>query len=371
MRVVLCYPFGQNRFEGGITQYCKKLEEYVSDNKNISIVKVSSNVIMRAKDSRGKISIRNIVNTLLYLIKIFQNSSANSLIYMHGSNGYALLKDLLIAFVLRNIFKRKVLLHIHYFEINGQLLSSQKLENVILTRLNLFADGFIVLGDGMRKYLKSKCPSANVNLHYNVSPMQRIERLNRFPQKTNLDLLFVGSLDERKRFFETLELFKELRAKIDIKLHVMGSFQNETYRLKCKRILDSLDDSVVMYGYVDDLAVKAKIYSDCDVLLLLSQNEGLPLVILEAMSRGLAIITTDVGAIPEVIDGGTDGVVLSSQDFKGDALEWITKFAMNSDILEGFKRSAWNKSKEFSVDKIFPRLILSLETCFYNKSNRL
>ena len=49
------------------------------------------------------------------------------------------------------------------------------------------------------------------------------------------------------------------------------------------------------------------VYGDIDVLLLTSISEGQPLVILEAYAAAVPVISTDVGACRELIDG-SDGV---------------------------------------------------------------
>jgi len=51
----------------------------------------------------------------------------------------------------------------------------------------------------------------------------------------------------------------------------------------------------------------------CDVILLVSDGEGSPMVIKEAMACNLPIVSVPVGDVPEVI-GGTDGCYLCSQD---------------------------------------------------------
>jgi teichuronic acid biosynthesis glycosyltransferase TuaC len=61
------------------------------------------------------------------------------------------------------------------------------------------------------------------------------------------------------------------------------------------------------------LNVVPKYMSACDVLVLVSDGEGSPMVIKEAMACNLPIVSTRVGDVPEVISG-TEGCYLCSQD---------------------------------------------------------
>jgi glycosyltransferase involved in cell wall biosynthesis len=67
-----------------------------------------------------------------------------------------------------------------------------------------------------------------------------------------------------------------------------------------------LEGRVHFLGYVDP----SNAYAACDVVVLPSRSEGMPLVILEAMARGRTVIATRVGAVAETITDGTDGRVV-------------------------------------------------------------
>lgn len=59
-----------------------------------------------------------------------------------------------------------------------------------------------------------------------------------------------------------------------------------------------------------------------DLLLITSLSEGLPIVMLEAMARGIPVLATNVGGIPEVIKDGINGFLITA----GDEASAITKF---------------------------------------------
>lgn len=61
------------------------------------------------------------------------------------------------------------------------------------------------------------------------------------------------------------------------------------------------------------LSVVPKYMSACDVLVLVSDGEGSPMVIKEAMACNLPIVSVPAGDVPEVI-GDTEGCYLCSQD---------------------------------------------------------
>lgn len=64
-------------------------------------------------------------------------------------------------------------------------------------------------------------------------------------------------------------------------------------------------------GQITDISRLKNIMDECDVLVVPSHSEGMPNVILEGMSRGLAILATDVGAVSSLVDSENGWIIRS------------------------------------------------------------
>jgi len=76
-----------------------------------------------------------------------------------------------------------------------------------------------------------------------------------------------------------------------------------------------LSEQVIFTGWQHHME---SIYSDLDVLVSSSLNEGTPVPIIEALSVQCPVVATDVGGVSELLDGGNLGALVPSGD--SDAL---------------------------------------------------
>ena len=77
----------------------------------------------------------------------------------------------------------------------------------------------------------------------------------------------------------------------------------------CRRLQQESDvrDRVILAGFHDDLA---SVYEALDMLIIPSRSEGMPTVLLEAMLMGVPVISTRVGAVPDIVDDSRTGLLV-------------------------------------------------------------
>jgi len=72
-----------------------------------------------------------------------------------------------------------------------------------------------------------------------------------------------------------------------------------------------LGERLIFTGLTRDMAA---VYAATDLVMLTSDTEGTPHVLLEAMDSGIPIVATAVGGIPEFVTAGTHGLLVPAGD---------------------------------------------------------
>jgi glycosyltransferase involved in cell wall biosynthesis len=123
----------------------------------------------------------------------------------------------------------------------------------------------------------------------------------------------VGRLDEQKGIDLLLEAFKEVTGRLeDVYLLVVGTGPDEQGLKKLAREL-GINERVIFTGYREDVYDLMQIMN---VFVLASRWEGLPMVLMEAMARGVPVIASDVGGVKELVRPEETGLLFVSGDTK-------------------------------------------------------
>lgn len=124
---------------------------------------------------------------------------------------------------------------------------------------------------------------------------------------------FIGRITEQKGIIPFIEEFKYHKEKFnDCKFILIGSGEQDD---KVKNLLKKykLEEQFILTGHQDDVY---KFYPLIDIFFLPSIYEGLPMVILEAMSFKKPIVSMNVGSIDEVVKNEYNGYLINQKDYK-------------------------------------------------------
>ena len=125
--------------------------------------------------------------------------------------------------------------------------------------------------------------------------------------------VFVGWLDRRKGVYELLNAAQILREEgYDFRIMLAGEGVDSN-AFHSELLARSMGDIISCLGWVHGRD-KENLFRSADCFVLPSYAEGLPNALLEAMSFGVPVIATRVGAIPEVIESNNCGVLIKPRD---------------------------------------------------------
>lgn len=104
-------------------------------------------------------------------------------------------------------------------------------------------------------------------------------------------------------------------------------------------------------GFADDDKL-IELYKENDVFVLPTLFEGMPTVVLEAMSYGMPVIVTDTGATTELVDK-TNGIIISKEDHKSLKAAMMKLYADSDENKQKLSASSYKKVKEkFTWEKV-------------------
>jgi len=213
---------------------------------------------------------------------------------------------------------------------------SRKLEQWYLKSL----DGYIGVSKKSLNQVQSmvghKMPSTFANPAGNRFGVEISENqvLQRSKQPGSLRILFLGNITPNKQLDVLLKALKTL-SRDSFVLDVIGKFgRNSDYQMLCNHLVQQyhLQDSVHFYGLIKDREKMAKILEKAHVLVLPSQSEGFPIVMVEAADFGNPSVVTSESAADEFIQHKVNGFLVKPSDVNAIA-EYLQLLHSDRDYL--------------------------------------
>ena len=186
---------------------------------------------------------------------------------------------------------------------------------------------------------------------------------SRFAKKHNIEngILFLGRLTDQKDPESLIQAFLKLRLPEHTKLILIGSGDKE------KKLKEKYNNkNIIFTGQMINESQKIDIMRSCQIYVLPSKFEGAPIALLEAMSTGLACITTNVGSNDMVVKNV--GIILSSQNIKSELQKTLQHMLTHPEYTQRLGKNARTKILEhFNEEKTFSYLIGAFKKTIHKK----
>ncbi|HEX8736690.1 MAG TPA: glycosyltransferase family 4 protein [Pyrinomonadaceae bacterium] len=269
------------------------------------------------------------------------------LVYVHLGSNASLYRESVFIF-LAKLFGKKTVAHFHAGDIDNYFpFQSRAGQKFIRAALNL-SDKLIAVSQESARQLRDLTNSTNVSVIANAIDTSIFKR--DFAAENKLDdrtirLLFVGAVGKLKGERDLIKALAILRGRqpninINIKVSFLG-YGAENLKDYCEE--SGISEFVEHLGAVS-MSERIDFYRKADIFVLPTYAEAMPMSVIEAMAAGLAIITTNVGGIPELIEDDAHGILFSPGDTETLA-EKILFLLENENIRIDIGRKAREKAQ--------------------------
>lgn len=256
------------------------------------------------------------------ILRKYLKSNKVNVIHAHSSSFFI---AVLVKLILPKI---KIIWHDHYGI--SQDLKSRR--NVVLKLSSLFFKGSIAVNSALRDWAESYLYCKNVIYFSNF-----VDERTSSNEKVSLNgeegkrIVCVANLRPQKNHELLIKAANIIRNEYpDWTFHLFGKDFLDDHSKKLKKLVTDLelDKNIFFYGTVNNVA---SVLKQCNIAVLSSISEGLPLAILEYGLYKLPVVATNVGEISTMINSEKEGLIVESNDIE-QFLQSIQKLIRNEKL---------------------------------------
>ena len=278
------------------------------------------------------------------------------IVHIHGASEGSFYRKFICFVISKYVYRKKIIYHVHGAEYHLYFAKSKAIRKLAIRKFINNVDCLICLSESWKQFFEENFNTKKIEILPNIIDYPVIREKKGDTKK--IRFLFLGIIDNRKGIFDVIEVIKNNVDMFDHKIELFIGGNSEVIKLQNLIEKYQISNIVKFLGWIQN-EIKLQYLQNTDVYILPSYNEGLPISILEAMSYGKPIISTDVGGIPEIVKNNENGFLLTPGN-----LEQIEKsmkyFIENPQDIEKF-----GKNSIKMVEKHLPNsVVLQLENLY-------
>ncbi len=177
-------------------------------------------------------------------------------------------------------------------------------------------------------------------------------------------VVFAGRFVKQKNILAIIHILSELKD-VDWCCAMLGDGPLfEEVKMEIKRY--GMEDRFELPGWITPDEV-LQWFSKSDILFMPSLSEGLPVVGVQALAKGLALVVSDIGGFIDLVDDNKNGYLIDVHDrrkFK-NALQGLLS---DSPVLSQFRERSLEKARQFDIVSISKKYADIFQEIFQNSS---
>jgi glycosyltransferase involved in cell wall biosynthesis len=194
--------------------------------------------------------------------------------------------------------------------------------------------------ESLKKLILDSFPAAKINIVPNGIYTDQFS-----PAKKSRSILMCSRILPRKGFQYVIEAVKDMD--LDWQVHVIGE---GPYLSELKKLAEGSKTLIKFWGWLDKNDPKFyELFNTGSIFVFPSEAENFPAVLLEAMSAGMAIITSTAGGCPEVV--GKAGLLVEPRDTDG-IRNTLKKLIKSDKLRRQLSEAALEKVEQFNWNNI-------------------
>ncbi|MFZ0749425.1 MAG: glycosyltransferase family 4 protein [Pyrinomonadaceae bacterium] len=227
-----------------------------------------------------------------------------------------------------------------------------------------FVDCAVGVSQETARKIVSYCGVPTARAHHipygvgSLTPAEAEARIRNAASRVDpLRVAYVGRLvQSQKRVLDLVPLAEEMRRRgVKFELHVIGEGP-ERRQLEKGFAAAGLNSQVTFWGWLRSNDVKRRL-QELDVLVLLSELEGLPVAMLEAMGHGVVPVVTRIeSGAAELVSEGVNGFLVNVGDFATFA-DRFAELERDRARLATMSQAAWETSRAYTVERMVERYL--------------
>lgn len=177
------------------------------------------------------------------------------------------------------------------------------------------------------------------------------------------NLVFAGRFVPQKNPFVIIQTLAQLKD-LDWRCDLLG---DGPLWEDVKREIETmgLSERFTLHGWVTPETVLEQ-FSHSDILFMPSLSEGLPVVGVQALAAGLAIVASDIGGFLDLVDNERNGYLLHPHHVPGFA-NALRKLISKPEVLRNFREASIEKARQFDIEKIVEQYQTILQNALRGK----